>query len=191
MPCLIILFTTTLMHHPQADSQQKLDWHQIRFQAERHRERIRMCGPLSMARALKILSHSIDVEQWLRRFASERLTGVSIREVVSAGREFEPRTRFVHVPKSNTACLEFPCILIVNDAHHCLVAESRVGDKLRVWDPSVLKHLRLSDDRVRALWDGDAIVFSRRSLPEIAIDGTLAVTAILLLTTTVHQTKYT
>ena len=191
MPCLIILFTTTLIHSPQADAQQKIDQHQIRFQAERHRERIRMCGPLSIVRALTILNHSIDGKQWLRQFASERSTGVSIRDVVSACREFEPRTRLVHVPKDNTAYLDFPCILIVNDAHHCLVAESRVGNQLRVWDPSVLKHLLLSDDRVRAIWDGDAIVFGRCSLPEIALDGTLTVAAILLLTATVHQAKYT
>lgn len=141
-----------------------LSWEQIESQAAQHRQLVRMCGPLSAARALFLLNHDIDLAAWLTPFVSQTTRGVSVRNVLQLCQQYEPRTKLAHVDGNSIHNVSFPCILLVNDSQHCIVAQSSSLDGIRVWDPSDLREKTIRGSDLGSVWNGDVILLRPQRL---------------------------
>ena len=117
-----------------------------------------MCGPLSAARALQLLQHEIDPVDWLAPFQSKHVRGVTVRTVLALCRRLEPQARLVRSKNKSVEQLSFPCILLVNNAQHCVVAQSSSHDRVRIWDPSDLREKTLSEEQLKSFWTGEVIL---------------------------------
>ncbi len=140
-------------------------WQQVEQQIAIHRQRVRQCGPLSAARALRLLGHEVDSSTWNEQFPHRSLRGVPLRDVVTVCQRLEPTTRARQISPSCIGQLGLPAILIVNDRAHCLVLEDwrRDTQLATVWDPSDGKRKSIPFQQLAASWKGDAIILRPRS----------------------------
>ena len=152
-----------LMTQAAHDAPASLNWNQVESQLSQHRQLVRMCGPLSAARALSLMDHNIDLAAWLEPFASSKSAGVPIRTVLNLCQRYEPNAHIVQAANRSTHRLPLPCILFVNDSRHCVVAQSLSKSGVRIWDPSDLREKTISSPKLRSIWSGHAICLRKQN----------------------------
>lgn len=146
------------------DAGQAADWKLLEQTIQRHREFVRMCGPLSAARVIQGWGLRLKPGFWDE--ARARLTdeGVPLRQVVDWCREANPTARgvlFVGERRvEQLRQLTLPCVVVVNEGHHCLVLEAIAADGgvVRVWDPSDLQAKPMPVRQLLEMWNGAAIM---------------------------------
>lgn len=151
------------------DTRQAADWEQLEETIQRHRELVRMCGPLSAARVIQGWGLRLKDGFWDEARALLTEAGVPLRQVVDWCREANPSARGVLFVGERSLeqlrQLTLPCVVVVNEGHHCLVLESVAADGgvVRVWDPSDLQAKPMPVPQLLEMWNGAAIVSERRA----------------------------
>jgi len=148
----------------QTPGEQVADWSELEETIRLHRDRVRMCGPLSAARVIQ--GWGLKVKEGFWEEARGRLSaeGVPLRQVVDWCREATSAARGVffagELDEGRVRRLSVPCIVVVNDGHHCLVLESVSADRgiVHVWDPSDLQSKAMPMAQLLQMWNGAAIV---------------------------------
>lgn len=137
-------------------------WPQIEQRIADHRQHVRLCGPLSAARALRLLGHPLDVSALAHSWKRGDPRGVSLQTVVDICRRYEPTSRAVHVAPTDISSLSLPCILVVNQRQHCVVLQRLLADdrKAEIWDPSDGRVKQFAVSILKSNWDGDAITLT-------------------------------
>lgn len=165
-----------------------LTWSDVENQIQFHRQRVRMCGPLSAARLLTLRGHDVPAGEWLEQYSRDQPQGIRVRELMELLRGFEPSARAVHVDPEIIAHLPKPCILLVNDRSHCVTLESW-NDSTRtavVWDPSDLKQKPIPMNALRNMWSGESILIVDSSWVALLL-SIANVATLLILTVRIAQ----
>lgn len=138
------------------------DWPQIEQRIADHRQHVRLCGPLSAARALRLLGHPLDVRALVSSFQEGDPRGISLQSVVTICRQYEPTSRAVSVSPADIASLPLPCILVVNQRQHCIVLQRLLSNSAtaEIWDPSDGRTKQLAVSALHDIWDGDAVALT-------------------------------
>ncbi len=181
--CCLTMTPTTDIHAGQPgltldDVQQKLD---------QQRSMIRMCGPLSVLRMCALQSKPVDVQATLAAYRCKRSQGISVREVLQLSRKLGLTARGVRFDRRSLQDLPTPCIILINQDHHCVVLESvsASNETAKVWDPAQLRTKDFDVDLLSELWSGHAITFSRHPATQLLIDvanvAAIALTIVLLV----------
>jgi hypothetical protein len=190
--CLItvimpLVFTARGLGQPMTESTLQ----EVHQQIEHHQSLVRLCGPLSVIRAMSLLGHSVEVRSILRRYRGSQVSGVKLQQIIDLCRELDVSTRAVDCKGRGLRTLTFPCILLVNEGRHCIVLEDLVNQcrSAVVWDPSDLKRKTIPSFTVRQMWSGQAILFGPQPWSDSAVVLIAAGVFALTLAQMVHFTR--
>ena len=134
-------------------------WPELEERIDQHVSQVRMCGPLSAGRWMTLLGHSVARNELISPFRQANPRGISLNDLVSLCRQFEPNTKLVRYDRTSLSQVPTPCILIVNENQHCVVLESIAMDNQQVtlWDPSEQCQRSVALEAFQETWDGLAV----------------------------------
>ena len=160
---------------PERDADRLLTLSEIEQQAERVRNRRKICGPLCAAQCLRQLGLSTSDDELLRRVPLDE-DGVALGDLIAAIKEVAPETRpqALRGSRERLSDLPTPAILILRD--HCVVYAGR-DDRGMLWivDPAIGTCSPEPPAEMTAAWDGEAIVFQSPQLSRSVVGWLIVV----------------
>jgi hypothetical protein len=156
---LTAIAVAVLLGGPGSGSAAAIDWTRIEQQILFHRQRVKLCGPLSVARVLSLRGHSIASREWFQDFARTAPDGLSIGDVVKLLARYEPSATTAQIDTREIGRMPLPAILLVNQSSHCVVLEDWDSDTgtATIWDPSDLTRKPLNQQMLNEMWSGEMI----------------------------------
>jgi predicted double-glycine peptidase len=130
---------------------------------------VSLCGPLSLAHILSQNGESLDFRDFLLEFDRSTDGGVKIQAILGVAKRYGYRADALLVSNKNLETLELPTILLVNDGAHCVVLSSydSQSQSVTIWDPSILRPVRMPTKTFLQMWNGEVIHISRTRLDVI------------------------
>ncbi len=138
-----------------------------------------LCGPLSLARAMRIDGINDPFEEVVGKFQSRTANGVRAEEIIDVGEFFGWHCQGINQADRDLSKLPLPAILIVNESQHCITLEALPDEaSATIWDPVSFRVERISRVRLSKIWQGNAIV---PCVSEIGIHDIIVVGVVMLL----------
>jgi ABC-type bacteriocin/lantibiotic exporter with double-glycine peptidase domain len=126
---------------------------------ERVRRDYFSCGPNALALALRLRGHRVGLDKLLESVEVSP-EGVTLAELLTVARKFEPESQFVLSRDKTASRLWLPTVVVLHGKHAVVLLDvDEAGDTVTVADSVGYQVRRLTGGEFRSRWTGEALLW--------------------------------